>query len=86
MTTTPALDVHLLPDEDCWGPGYGPGRTYPTETLAEFAQYVSETASPATRSRLHADSPRYRPADQDRPARVPSGHDATAHPGRDRHS
>src|SRR4051812_42421141 len=84
MATTPDLDVHLLPDEVRWGPGYGPGRDYPADTLAEFAQYVRETQQPGCQSRLHANSPEYAPASSDGPARVPAGYDATGHPNRGR--
>ncbi|GLZ43529.1 NUDIX hydrolase [Actinokineospora sp. NBRC 105648] len=76
-----ALDCLLVPDEDCWGPGYG-GRGYPSETLDEIAGYLAETTQPGYRARLLATSPGYVPAGRGGPARVPAGFDATGHPNR----
>jgi hypothetical protein len=83
MTTTAFdLDAQLLPDETCWGPGYGPGSRYPEKTLAEIAQWVSETVQPGYGPRLHATSPGYQPGTLGRAAQLPPGFDATGHPNR----
>jgi hypothetical protein len=83
MTTTAFdLDARLLPDETCWGPGYGPGSNYPEKTLGEFAQWVAETVQPGYGPRLHAASPGYQPGTPDRPAQLPPGHDTAGHPNR----
>jgi hypothetical protein len=82
MTPNQSLDARLLPDESRWGPGYGPGRAYPAETLTEFARYVGETTQPGYGNRLRATSPGYVPGDQGVAAQVPLGCDAVGHPNR----
>ncbi len=82
MTPNLDLDGQLLPDENRWGPGYGPGRPYPERTLAEFARYVGETRQPGYGDPLHATSPGYLPGAPGTPAQVPPGFDAVGHPNR----
>ncbi|MFE5565952.1 NUDIX hydrolase [Amycolatopsis japonica] len=75
------LDAQLVPDSSCWGHGYG-DRGYPAETLAEIAQYVSETVQPGYTARMFATSPGYRAAGDSGRAIVPPGFDTCAHPNR----
>jgi hypothetical protein len=83
---TLSSDTQLLPDEDCWGPGFGPDSVYPDATLDEIAQYVSETRQPGYHARLHDTSPGYAPGAYDQRAQVPPGYDAAGHPNRASHT
>lgn len=73
------LDAQLVPDDQCWGFGFG-DHDYPAETLDEIAGYLRETVQPGYRRRLHSTSPGYQPGDTR--CVVPPGFDAHGHPNR----
>lgn len=73
------LDRWLLPDESCWGQGFG-GHWYTAADLAEIADNVAGTHQTGY-------GPRYISLDSNnyvRDGRIvfPAGHDATGHPNR----
>lgn len=72
-------DARLVPDDTCWGQGYG--HPYTPAELADIARNISGTPQPGYRRRLHADDPGWSPARRGR-AHVPAGYDALGHPNR----